>query len=474
MPESVVDVQILPPDMKLPRFGPILAVATLLWTASSGWAADSATSTNRTFISIPEFPSHGSTPDPAFASATAETIDRIREQALAGDPTAQTVLGYCHFFGEANLPQSFDEAMVWLRRAAESGDVISQFNVALAYARGRSDMTKAAPWYQKSAALGHVKAQRSLADCLFNGIGVTANFYEAAKWYRQAANQGDAEAQYGLGRCYATGRGAPFDLVEAYKWLSVAANGGYVVARSYQADIIRRMAPLQISEALRLAREFKPQIPKVRRGTRGQATAFAISADGYMVTSEHVVRDARLIQIIVSTGAVTAKVIKADATSDLALLKIDGQFSPLAVVPSRTVRLGATVSTVGFPNAAMQGKAPKLAKGEIGSLAGIQDDPRYFQISAPIQPGNSGGALVDENGNVVGVVEAKLNFAVALATTRNLPENVNYAVKSTYLLGLLESVPDANSRLVRPNDGPLRFEDVVAISERASFMVTVE
>lgn len=82
----------------------------------------------------------------------------------------------------------------------------------------------------------------------------------------------------------------------------------------------------------------------------------------------------------------------------------------------------------------MQGFAPKLSKGEIASISGMQDDPRYFQISAPVQPGNSGGALVDERGNVIGVVAAKLNAATAFSTTEALPENVNYAVKSSFLL----------------------------------------
>ena len=107
------------------------------------------------------------------------------------------------------------------------------------------------------------------------------------------------------------------------------------------------------------------------------------------------------------------------------------------------MKLGGTVATVGFPNIGLQGFAPKLAKGEIASLSGLRragvfhlrssritgtgdqlpscraalrprrpgagDDARYFQISVPVQPGNSGGALVDERGNVVGVVSAKLS-----------------------------------------------------------------
>ena len=68
--------------------------------------------------------------------------------------------------------------------------------------------------------------------------------------------------------------------------------------------------------------------------------------------------------------------------------------------------------------------------------------PRYFQISAPVQPGNSGGALVDERGNVIGIVSAKLDAGAALAASGALPENVNYAVKSSLVLSFLESVPD--------------------------------
>ena len=69
-----------------------------------------------------------------------------------------------------------------------------------------------------------------------------------------------------------------------------------------------------------------------------------------------------------------------------------------------------------------------------------QADPEYFEISVAVQPGNSGGALVDERGNVVGVVSAKLNVVAAVATSGALPENVNYAVKSSFLLSFLESV----------------------------------
>ena len=165
--------------------------------------------------------------------------------------------------------------------------------------------------------------------------------------------------------------------------------------------------------------------------------------------------------------------VKVDAANDLALLKAEGQFAALPVAVSRGVKLGGTVATVGFPNIGLQGFAPKLAKGEIAALSGAQDDARYFQISVPVQPGNSGGALVDERGNVVGVVSAKLSVRAALAAGGALPENVNYAVKSSYLLSFLESVPDVASKLKEAQTKEKKFEDVVKEAEQAAVLVLV-
>lgn len=85
----------------------------------------------------------------------------------------------------------------------------------------------------------------------------------------------------------------------------------------------------------------------------------------------------------------------------------------------------------------------------------------------------SGGALVDERGNVVGVVAAKLSMMAALATSGALPENVNYAVKSSFLLGFLESVPDVAAKLKDPGTKECRFEDVVKSAEKAAVLVLV-
>ncbi len=162
-----------------------------------------------------------------------------------------------------------------------------------------------------------------------------------------------------------------------------------------------------------------------------------------------------------------------DAANDLALLKAVGAFKPLPIAASRTVKLGGTVATVGFPDIGLQGFAPKLTNGKIASLAGAADDPRYFQISLPVQPGNSGGALVDARGNVVGIVSAKLDTKIALDSTGALPENVNYAVKSSLLLSFLESVPEVSAKLKDPLTAERKFEDVVKSAQDAAVLVLV-
>ena len=266
--------------------------------------------------------------------------------------------------------------------------------------------------------------------------------------------------------------------VQAYKWFCLAAahtNFSLATdARKQLAGIIFFLSPEQLEKAKELVRTAEPDAEaKVeadmaadeRKETpspssdssiltqkpAASGTGFFITDDGYLISNYHVVKDATKVRLLTSAGLIDAKVVQVDAANDLALLKADGRFAPLPIAASRTVNLGGTVATVGFPDIGLQGFAPKLAKGEIASLSGAGDDPRYFQISVPVQPGNSGGALVDERGNVIGIVSAKLDASAALAASGALPENVNYAVKSSLLLSFLESVPAVSAKLKAPN-----------------------
>jgi S1-C subfamily serine protease len=174
---------------------------------------------------------------------------------------------------------------------------------------------------------------------------------------------------------------------------------------------------------------------------RDTGSGFFISEDGYLITNFHVVKDASQVKVKKGGDVYPAEVVHVDKDNDLALLKVSGKFKPLNI-STNEAQLGQAVFTIGFPDMLVQGTAPKYTDGKISSLAGIQDDPRDFQISVPVQPGNSGGPLVDMQGNVVGVVVAKLDEIAILSATGNLPQNVNYAIKGKRLNDFLRQFPE--------------------------------
>jgi TPR repeat protein len=413
-----------------------------------------------------------------------EAAKWFRKAAEQGFAPAQQVIGAYNAIGRG-IPRNYTEAAKWYRKAAEHGSADAQHLLGSCYANGEGvhkDVTEAVKWYRKAAEQGFASAQFDLGLCYRSGRGVSKDSAKAAEWYRRAANQGDASAQYNLGLLYAQGDGVAKDEVEAYKWWLLAAGQGIKQSKSNMNLLESQLTRQEIAEGQKLARNFKPRkAPDAGAPVSGKegaeaiprvtGTGFFITDGGFLITNKHVIEGAAPVRLATSAGLIAAKVVKVDAANDFALLKAEGKFAALPVATSRAVKLGASVATVGFPNTALQGFAPKLAKGEIAALSGAADDARYFQISVPLQPGNSGGALVDERGNVVGVVCAKLDAAAALAASGALPENVNYAVKSSFLLGFLESVPAVVSELKEPNTQEEKFENVVQAVERAAVLV---
>jgi S1-C subfamily serine protease len=136
---------------------------------------------------------------------------------------------------------------------------------------------------------------------------------------------------------------------------------------------------------------------------------------------------------------------------------------------SSQIRAGQAVFTVGFPQIGLQGATPKFTKGDISSLSGFRDDPREWQISVPVQPGNSGGPLFDSSGNVVGIVVSVLGIK-AVAATGHLPQNVNYALKSAYFRALLE---ENGVEFVPAKKTNARMEDIVERAQKSVVMVLV-
>ena len=208
---------------------------------------------------------------------------------------------------------------------------------------------------------------------------------------------------------------------------------------------------------------------------QASGSGFFITSTGIAVTNFHVVENASAVQLIDAAGVRSdATILRVDRANDLALLQVNNPgTSFLQVASSSSIRRGQKVYALGFPRTSIQGIEPKLTDGIISSLSGMRDEPRTFQITNPIQPGNSGGPLLTDDGRVVGVVVSMLNAVRVLEVTGSLPQNVNYAIKSNYLLELVASVGTIRLPPLLPHRGNRRLVDVVAEAERALVRVLV-
>ena len=180
-------------------------------------------------------------------------------------------------------------------------------------------------------------------------------------------------------------------------------------------------------------------VPPDSARANSSGSGFAVS-DRQLMTNNHVVADCGRMVARNSRGQrVTARVEATDARRDLALLTVQPGFAPpLRFRGDPPIRRGETIVTYGFPLSGLLSSGPTLTTGDVSALSGLRNNPNNFQISAPVQPGNSGGPLLDLQGHVVGVVVSKLNAArIAEMTGGDIPQNVNFAVKGTEALMFL-------------------------------------
>ncbi len=458
-----------------------------------------------------------------------ESAKWYRKAADQGNVFAQYNLGACYIYGDG-VEKNAVEAVKWFRKAAEQGLDEAQYSLGLSYTSGigvDQNPKEAAKWFRKAADKGNMRAQCSLGLMYNSGLGIGVDYPEAARWYQKAAEQGFPQAQYYLAKLYFSGFGVAKDDVEGGKLLQQAASQGETEAQAalglgyhegvfgMEKNVVEGLAWTYVASAngnaqatklvsladavdsgstilaaQRRAKEIQMQIASHTGSANSDSTADIfqlapapntpkasgsgafISADGLVLTAAHVVQGASRIEVVTAAGTFAATVVKIDATNDIALLKCTGSnFTPLPLAPSKDARAGTTVFTVGFPNIQFQGFDPKLTKGEISSQNGFQDDPRQWQISVPIQPGNSGGPLCDENGNLIGIVESTLDPITMAKIAGEIPQDVNYAVKSSYILPLLDDAQNLPSPHASPEG--TKFEDVVGNVQKSTVLILV-
>ena len=187
-------------------------------------------------------------------------------------------------------------------------------------------------------------------------------------------------------------------------------------------------------------------------------TGFFVSIVGHIVTNAHVVE--RCVSLFArdnSGNTLPATPLATDRTSDLALLKVSTDVP--AIARFRTgIRTGEEVAAFGFPLAGLLATSGNFTVGNVSALAGLHDNAGLLQISTPVQPGNSGGPLVDRSGNVVGVIVSKLDTLKVASVIDDVPQNVNFAIKASVVMNFLDAAGVSYS--VQADQSPLAIADV--------------
>ncbi|MDO8606774.1 MAG: trypsin-like peptidase domain-containing protein [Phaeospirillum sp.] len=381
-------------------------------------------------------------------------------------------LGEMHFNG---LGVGKDEAkgVEFFRAAADKNIPASLEKLAELSWNGRAmptDRAKAVGYARRAAESRRPVAQFILGVALLTGDGTAKDPAEAVAWFRRAADQGHPQAQHNLGVTHVTGTGTAKNLAEGYFWLALGADRAPPnLKASYERErdaIGAKLPPAELEQTRSRIAAWKPiqsgtvattpprpatssaptpspspsgavtnPLPPEQASRSSKTSAgsgFLVSRDGLVLTNAHVVEQCRTITIKMADGPTqVASLAAKDAGNDLALLKTSIRSPDIAKFrEDRPLRSGDDVVVVGYPLSSLLSREANVTAGVISAMAGLHGDIRHYQITAPVQKGNSGGPLADTSGNVIGIVSSKLNAMKIAGQTGDLPQNINFAIKA--------------------------------------------
>ena len=431
--------------------------------------------------------------------------------AEAGDVEAQFRLGRMYMKGEG-VQVNYNKSAKLFRMVAENSSagkqsIGAQVMLGLMYAEGlgvEKNYSEARKWYSKAAIKGNEQARYYLANLfetvvfpgwkpiVINATGIVLiNTKKIRKegelvWFWEVAVSFDGWKQTGdylILFCAVDCAREKIGIANRYLYDS---NNELIQSSLLKESEIRRedfMEPISPGSsgeaALKYVCEKSTQFQDRDDLTKSRVsfgTGWPVAA-GFVVTSNHVISEHSKISLIRTDGTrIPARVVLQDKSNDLALLQAEDVklLPPALPLSSSPARIGAKVITIGYPHPDILGSKPKLTEGVVSATSGAGDDPRVLQISVPVQAGNSGGPLINMEGEVVGVVMAKLNAVKIFKWTGDLPQNVNYAIKVPYLTGLLSSAPvnHAMKKLRIPK--ALSIEDIAAQIKDSVLLVVAE
>ena len=230
-----------------------------------------------------------------------------------------------------------------------------------------------------------------------------------------------------------------FDLTSTGPVIAALAN----CVTKVKADGLSKAGDFTKGTAKPAATADKQGTPPATKSARAKSgTGFVVSANGHIVTNNHVIDGCSDLKgNLTGEAAMVLRIVSSDANNDLALLQAPSTatFKEFARIRDRSIRSGDSVVAIGFPFHGLLTSDFTVTTGIVSSLSGMRNDSRFLQISAPVQPGNSGGPLFDTTGQIVGVVTGKLDGLRIAAATGNIPENINFAIKTGALRDFLDN-----------------------------------
>ena len=273
-----------------------------------------------------------------------------------------------------------------------------------------------------------------------------------------------------------------------FDWISDSCTTGHGVGKDSQGNtfyftfgMTEKESKDFVEKQLQIVKN-NPDLPVYRpkevRKEKGYSTGtgFFVTDDGIMVTNYHVIEDAQTVYVIDTKNneKIEAKVLTKDPANDVAILKINRKTSKIPISSYYSLTKGEEVLTLGYPLIAIQGQEQKATFGRINALSGIKGDIRFIQIDVPIQPGNSGGPLINDKGEVIGVVTATLNQIVTLRETGSLPQNVNFAVKMDYILPALKQTIQGIQFSENNLQKKMEMAEIVVLREGSVMLIVAE
>jgi len=396
--------------------------------------------------------------------------------AEQGDAPAQYNLGSMYERGEG-VPQDYKTALKWYRLHAEQGGAPAQSNL--------DRLQKKIVQLEKDKKLSPtVTAKKSptkgssLPPCpqsgVWNNCFGTSTTYDGGKYVGEfkddkfngqgtetRANGNKYVGQFKGGNWH--GRGT-YTYADGRVREGIWENNKFLYAKKPSPTVIAKKSPTPSSsknekeleklrkEIARLKKEKKPKPKPSPKPSGTSGSGFFISKKGHVITNQHIVSKCKEVTVgDNSKKQVTATVLETDRSNDLALLRISNMQMAsvetkslirklgIKVVPLATdglmrfedVELGERVLVAGYPYGEVFSNTIKVTGGMVSADRGLGDDTGQFQIDAAVQPGNSGGPIYDENGNIVGVVVSQLNKMKFAKATGSIPENVNFGIKAS-------------------------------------------